>query len=111
MSSAAAAAVVSEKKMYGGTCWEYTVMIPDRVIYVHVTDVLPAGSKDGFLQLLDRAELDFACKECIVCISPTCPRRMSVIRAFMYMGFTFMPLPPPQKLYEREYAFLRYQIG
>lgn len=70
--------------------WE-TILI-GRKLFVEVPKyILPDGSKESFVRLLEFAEDELKCSHVIVCFKKDRPDRVSLIRVFMFLGFTVLP--------------------
>lgn len=71
--------------------WEATMYPGDRLL-VHVpTTVLPEGSKESFVRLLEFAEEDLHCRAVYVQFGKHRPDRSHLVRTFMYFGFSMLP--------------------
>lgn len=69
--------------------WE-TVLI-GRKLFVEVPKfILPDGSKESFVRLLEFAEDELECSHVIVCFKKDRSDRASLIRVFMFLGFTVL---------------------
>jgi hypothetical protein len=70
--------------------WE-TVLI-GRKLFVEVPKfILPDGSKESFVRLLEFAEDELDCSHVIVCFKKERSDRASLIRVFMFLGFSVLP--------------------
>lgn len=57
-------------------------------LYVQLPDgLMPDGSKEAFVTLLEFAEEDLKCNNVIVCFSKSRSDRAMLIRTFMFFGF------------------------
>lgn len=66
--------------------WE-TVFVDGR-LYVEVPNgILPEGSKESFVTLLEYAETVLECSHVIVCFKKNRNDRASLVRTFMFLGF------------------------
>jgi len=71
--------------------WQATIY-PEGRLLVHVPiAVLPEGSKESFVRLLEFGEEDLHCREIYVQINKDRSDRAQLIRAFMYFGFSMLP--------------------
>jgi ornithine decarboxylase antizyme 1 len=71
--------------------WE-TLLI-GRTLFIEIpTDILPEGSKESFVTLLEYAEEVLSCSHVIVCFKKNRGDRASLVRTFMFLGF--MPVAP-----------------
>lgn len=70
--------------------WE-TVLWQHR-LYIQVPScLLPEGSKEGFLSLLEYAEEVLRCTHIIVCFKKDRNDRALLVRTFMFLGFATLP--------------------
>jgi len=70
--------------------WE-TVLWQHR-LYIQVPSYLvPEGSKEGFVSLLEYAEEVLKCTHIIVCFKKERNDRALLVRTFMFLGFTTLP--------------------
>nr|CAD7257665.1 unnamed protein product [Timema shepardi] len=71
-------------------CWETALW--QRRLYIQVPGcILPEGSKEGFVSLLEYAEEVLKCSHIIVFFKKDCNDRALLIRTFMYLGFSTLP--------------------
>jgi len=70
--------------------WE-TILIGRRLFVEVPKFILPDGSKESFVRLLEFAEDELKCSHVIVCFKKDRPDRASLIRVFMFLGFTVLP--------------------
>lgn len=66
--------------------WE-TLLVGDRLFVEIPTGILPAGSKESFVTLLEYAEEVLRCNHVIVCFKKDRNDRGCLIRTFMFLGF------------------------
>ncbi|XP_024946774.1 ornithine decarboxylase antizyme 1 [Cephus cinctus] len=61
-------------------------------LYIRVPScLLPEGSKEGFVSLLEYAEETLGCTNVVVCLRKERPDRAMLVRTFMFLGFTVLP--------------------
>ncbi|XP_076309003.1 ornithine decarboxylase antizyme [Tachypleus tridentatus] len=66
-------------------------------LYVQVPcGILPDGSKEAFITLLEYAEEELHCSHVIVCFTKNRADRATLVRTFMFLGF--MTLAPGHEL-------------
>uniref|UniRef100_K1RDR6 Ornithine decarboxylase antizyme n=1 Tax=Magallana gigas TaxID=29159 RepID=K1RDR6_MAGGI len=66
--------------------WE--TILKNRNLYVEVPNgILPEGSKESLITLLEYAEEKLCCEHVILCFCKSRNDRASLIRTFMFMGF------------------------
>jgi len=71
--------------------WE--TVLWNSVLYVQVPScILPGGSKEGFVGLLEYAEEVLHCSHVVVCMKKDRADRALLVRTFMFLGFS--PMPP-----------------
>lgn len=71
--------------------WE-TVLVGSTLFIETPPDILPAGSKESFVRLLEYAEDDLSCSHIIICFKKNRADRQSLLQAFRYYGF--VPVAP-----------------
>ncbi|XP_046815248.1 LOW QUALITY PROTEIN: ornithine decarboxylase antizyme 1 [Vespa crabro] len=82
------------------TSVEWETVVWRRCLYIRVPScLLPEGSKEGFVSLLEYAEETLHCTNIIVCLRKDKSDRAMLVRTFMFLGFTVLPpthaLVPP----------------
>lgn len=76
---------------------EWRTLLVNGVLYVDIpTSVLPEGSRDSFVSLLEFAEDKLDCDKVFVCFKRNRTDRNALMRVFMFLGFTVVP--PDYKL-------------
>lgn len=71
--------------------WE--TVLHNRRLYIQVPAcLLPEGSKEGFVSLLEYAEEVLNCTDIIVCMKKDRDDRAQLVRTFMFLGFTVLPV-------------------
>lgn len=71
---------------------EWRTLLVNGVLYVDIpTSVLPEGSRDSFVSLLEFAEDKLDCEKVFVCFKRNRPDRSALMRVFMFLGFTVVP--------------------
>jgi len=76
---------------------EWKTLLVNGVLYVDIpSSVLPKGSRDSFVSLLEFAEEKLDCQKVYVCFKRNRPDRTSLMRVFMFFGFTVVPPGNPQ---------------
>jgi len=74
--------------------WETTLL--DETLYVELpTGILPEGSKESLVMLLEYAEEKLKCKHVVVCLSKSRTDRVSLLRVFNFFGFQMLPPAHP----------------
>ncbi len=71
---------------------EWKTLLVNGVLYVDIpTSVLPEGSRDSFVSLLEFAEEKLECEKVFVCFKRNRADRTALMRVFMFLGFTVVP--------------------
>ncbi len=71
---------------------EWKTLLVNGVLYVDIpSSVLPKGSRDSFVSLLEFAEEKLDCHKVYVCFKRNRPDRTSLMRVFMFFGFSVVP--------------------
>lgn len=71
--------------------WE-TLLIGKTLFIEIPADIMPEGSKESFVTLLEYAEEVLSCTHVIVCFKKNRGDRASLVRTFMFLGF--VPVAP-----------------
>lgn len=71
--------------------WE-TLLIGSTLFIETPPDILPAGSKESFVTLLEYAEDVLLCSHIIICFKKNRADRQSLVQTFRYYGF--VPVAP-----------------
>ncbi|KAL8558284.1 hypothetical protein ACOMHN_063978 [Nucella lapillus] len=71
--------------------WE-TILVDKQRLYVEVPPgILPEGSRESLITLLEFAEEQLKCTHVILCFKKTRPDRASLLRVFNFFGFSILP--------------------
>ena len=71
---------------------EWNTILANDVLYVDIpASLLPEGSRDSFVSLLEFAEDKLECQRVYVCFKRDRPDRTALMRVFMFLGFCVMP--------------------
>jgi len=94
-------------------CLEVTwdTLFMDGNLYVEIPQgILPEGSKESFVTLLEYAEEELKCSHVIVCFKKSRSDRASLVRTFMFLGF--VPVAPGNPLVPNlgDLLFMAYAI-
>lgn len=91
-------------------CWETTLM--DKCLYMELAPgILPEGSKESLVTLLEYAEDKLKCKKVVICFDKGSSDRVSLLRVFNFFGFQM--LPPHHELVTKPFShliFMAYTI-
>jgi len=89
--------------------WE-TFLVGSK-LYVEIpTGILPEGSKESFVALLEYAEETLKCSHVIVCFKKARSDRASLIRTFMFLGFSVVGPGNPLVPMSGDLLFMAYTI-
>ncbi|XP_073964660.1 LOW QUALITY PROTEIN: ornithine decarboxylase antizyme [Choristoneura fumiferana] len=95
------------------TMMRWEAVVQGNSMFLRLPGVLQAGSKESFMLLLDFAEERLHVANCIICVLKSRSDRATLLRTFMFMGFTLLPpaapLLPPE-LTNPDYIFLHYNM-
>jgi len=71
---------------------EWRTLFLNNILFVDIpTSVLPEGSRDSFVSLLEFAEEKLECDKVFVCFKRARADRAALMRVFMFLGFTIVP--------------------
>lgn len=71
--------------------WE-TILVDGKRLYVEVPPgILPEGSRESLIELLEYAEEQLKCTHVILCFKKNRPDRSSLLRVFNFFGFSILP--------------------
>jgi len=83
----------------------------DRKLYVEIPPgILPEGSKESFVTLLEYAEEELECSHVIVFYKKDRSDRASLVRTFMYLGFQAVAPGHPLVPTSPDMMFMGYSI-
>lgn len=89
--------------------WE--TLLVDRKLYVEVpAGILPDGSKESFVTLLEYAEDQLKCSHVIVCFKKNRTDRAALVRTFMFLGFALAAPGNPHVPTCGDLLFMAYTI-
>jgi hypothetical protein len=71
---------------------EWKTLLINGVLYVDIpASVLPDGSRDSFVSLLEFAEDKLDCEKVYVCFKRNRADKQALMRVFMFFGFSVVP--------------------
>lgn len=71
---------------------EWKTLLVNGVLYVDIpSSMLPEGSRDSLISLLEFAEEKLECEKVFVCFKKDRTDRAALMRVFMFLGFTVVP--------------------
>jgi len=89
----------------------WDTLLIDRKLYIEVpTGILPDGSKESFVTLLEYAEEVLKCSHVIVCFKTSRTDRASLVRTFMFLGFGVVAPGNPIIPVASDRMFMAYTI-
>lgn len=89
--------------------WE--TLLVDQKLYVEVPNgILPDGSKESFVTLLEYAEDQLKCTHVIVCFKKNRTDRAALVRTFMFLGFALAAPGNPHVPTCGDLLFMAYTI-
>jgi len=89
--------------------WE-TLLIGKTLFIEIPADILPEGSKESFVTLLEYAEEVLSCSHVIVCFKKNRVDRASLIRTFMFLGFALVAPGTHHLAVNGDLMYLAYAI-
>jgi len=110
-SSTGAASLCFKASPVAGVECQWETILLDGRLYVEVPPgILPQGSRDSLVDLLEFAEENLKCSHVILCFKRNRPDRASLLRVFNFFGFSLVgpahPLAPPTE----DLLFMAYLI-
>lgn len=89
--------------------WE--TLLVDRKLFIEIpTGILPEGSKESFVTLLEYAEDELECSHVVVCFKKDRTDRASLVRTFMFLGFVAVAPGHPIVPMAGDLLFMAYTI-
>lgn len=89
----------------------WDTLLIGRKLYVEIPNgILPDGSKESFVTLLEYAEEVLKCSHVIVCFKSARTDRASLIRTFMFLGFAVVAPNSPMVPVSKDRMFMAYTI-
>ncbi|KAK7471819.1 hypothetical protein BaRGS_00035558, partial [Batillaria attramentaria] len=90
--------------------WE-TILVDGKRLYVEVpSGILPEGSRESLITLLEHAEEQLKCTHVILCFKKNRPDRTSLLRVFNFFGFSILPPGHPLAPKTDDLIFMAYVI-
>lgn len=90
---------------------EWKTLLVDGTLYVDIpAQIMPEGSRDSLVSLLEFAEEKLECEKVFVCFNKDRKDRAALMRAFMFLGFTVVPPDNKQVPQNSEIMSMVYNI-
>ncbi|KAI8785630.1 ornithine decarboxylase antizyme 1 [Biomphalaria glabrata] len=91
-------------------CWE-TTLVKDALYVELPAGILPEGSKESLVTLLEYAEEKLNCKHVVLCFNKNRSDRVSLLRVFNFFGFQILPPSHPLVICPaQDLLFMAYTI-
>jgi ornithine decarboxylase antizyme 1 len=82
-----------------------------KTLFIEIpNDILPEGSRESFISVLEHAEDVLGCTKVIVCFKKNRDDRASLIRTFMFLGFVLVAPGTHQLAVSGDLMYLAYTI-
>jgi len=95
----------------GGQEVHWDTLLIGKTLFVEIpADILPEGSRESFVSLLEHAEDVLGCSKVIVCFKKNRPDQGSLIRTFMFLGFALVAPGTHQLAVSGDLIYLAYSI-
>lgn len=89
----------------------WMTMLAGGKLYIEIpSGILPEGSKESFVTLLEYAEDELKCSHVIVCFKRNRTDRASLVRTFMFLGFVAVAPGNPVVPTSGDLLFMAYTI-
>jgi len=95
----------------GGQDVHWDTLLIGKTLFVEIpSDILPEGSRESFVALLEHAEDVLGCSKVIVCFKKHRVDQASLIRTFMFLGFVLVAPGTHQLAVSGDLMYLAYSI-
>jgi len=95
----------------GGQDVHWDTLLIGKTLFVEIpSDILPEGSRESFVALLEHAEDVLGCSKVIVCFKKNRADQASLIRTFMFLGFALVAPGTHQLAVSGDLMYLAYSI-
>jgi len=95
----------------GGQQMKWETLLIGKTLFIEIpSDILPEGSKESFVSLLEYAEESLKCSKVIVCFKKNRDDRESLVRTFMFLGFVLVAPGTHQLAVSGDLMYLAYSI-
>jgi len=90
---------------------KWDTLLIGKTLFIEIpSDILPEGSKESFVSVLEYAEESLGCSKVIVCFKKNRDDRESLIRTFMFLGFVLVAPGTHQLAVSGDLMYLAYSI-
>lgn len=90
---------------------KWDTLLIGKTLFIEIpNDILPEGSKESFVLLLEYAEENLKCSKVIVCFKKARSDRETLIRTFMFLGFVLVAPGTHQLAVSGDLMYLAYSI-
>jgi len=90
---------------------KWDTLLLGKTLFIEIpSDILPEGSKESFISVLEHAEEVLECSKVIVCFKKNRDDRESLIRTFMFLGFVLVAPGTHQLAMSGDLMYLAYAI-
>jgi len=90
---------------------KWDTLLIGKTLFIEIPgDILPEGSKESFIAVLEHAEEVLGCSKVIVCFNKKRDDRECLIRTFMFLGFVLVAPGTHQLAVSGDLMYLAYSI-
>jgi len=90
---------------------KWDTLLIGKTLFIEIpSDILPEGSKESFIAVLEHAEEALGCSKVIVCFNKKRDDRECLIRTFMFLGFVLVAPGTHQLAVSGDLMYLAYSI-
>jgi ornithine decarboxylase antizyme 1 len=90
---------------------KWDTLLIGKTLFIEIPgDILPEGSKESFIAVLEHAEEALGCSKVIVCFNKKRDDRECLIRTFMFLGFVLVAPGTHQLAVSGDLMYLAYSI-
>jgi len=90
---------------------KWDTLLMGKTLFIEIpNDILPEGSKESFIAVLEHAEEVLGCSKVIVCFNKKRDDRECLIRTFMFLGFVLVAPGTHQLAVSGDLMYLAYSI-
>jgi len=90
---------------------KWDTLLIGKTLFIEIpSDILPEGSKESFIAVLEHAEEALSCSKVIVCFNKKRDDRECLVRTFMFLGFVLVAPGTHQLAVSGDLMYLAYSI-